>query len=480
MTTTRSAEKPPLYSIDRIPPEGLDIVAPGKYVVTNDVTWSPPVVGKGKTETHAAIRIACSHVLLDMGGHTLTCRGLRLHDTLCIGVAVLPVLQHEPLLDVQVVHGTVQNFSAYGVFIAGVHAVRVSDVHVQGLRNANLTHTSIGIFLAGCDGVRMRDCTCTNSRVRSKAHSGIQLLLCTNVAISNVEVSRQYNAAGGSGGLALVASRLASISRVRVANMSAGAELAPGSSGNTCVGVFLYLSAAATLSRVTVTNIHGSCDDSHGISVFVCPQHVLVSECSASNVTTGFLSPSKSGAKATGVEVIAATDVAVSDCVATFISALSPQDKQVAGFSSGFTWHVSFTNCTASNCSVENGGAASGAEDREAHAHARGVGFGWGPDPRPLFIKPSVYTVYSNCIATRCDIAFDLFMHQHARLTNCFSKHCAIALNDVSDETRVLRCNACSECDPPLTTTIKNKGNNNVGRARIAFPGPSNSKRKLQ
>ena len=35
MTTTRSAEKPPLYSIDRIPPEGLDIVAPGKYVVTN-------------------------------------------------------------------------------------------------------------------------------------------------------------------------------------------------------------------------------------------------------------------------------------------------------------------------------------------------------------------------------------------------------------------------------------------------------------
>ena len=448
--------------IHSIPHNGLVIDTPGNYVLGNNVTWFPRV--HAAAGTHAAILITCSDVSLNLEGHTIKCDKDTRPSAACLAIAVVPADDTlKPLQNIVLSNGSVENFYAYGIFVVGVQDVVLSGIGVRGLRNRDVTHTSIGLFIAACEKVRIHHCACKDSRVRSKAHSAVQVRFCTDVQIDNLEVANQHNSTGGNAGLAVVASRLVDVTRARIEDLTVGGALAPGSSGNTCLGVFLYLSAVLSVDAVRVKNVHGSCDDSHGISVFVCPQHVVISNCDVSNITTGFRSKDKTGAKATGIEVMVSADVHVHNCDVDNVSASMPQDLQVAGFSSGFTWRVNFEGCNALRCSVVT---ATGPGSSETYA---GIGFGWAPDPRPMFVKPSVDTSFSHCTARRCDIGFDMFMHQNARINACTATKCKTVFKDDPDEIRTLSCNKCSECDPPAVYAVHNRSNDNIGMKGIQF-----------
>jgi hypothetical protein len=191
-----------------------------------------------------------------------------------------------------------------------------------------------------------------------------------------------------------------------------------------------------------VSRVTGSCDDAHGLIVFICPKNVTVSGCTFDQINTGFRSAAHSGAKVTGVET----------CKVKNVTGSAPQDGQVAGYSSGGTSHVTFSRCAVRQISC---GDSAGS----------GVGFGWAPDPRKPFIALSEDTVFSTCVAQDCDVAFDLFMHKNARIIDCKAKNVKklLLFNDPT-VSRTLTCNPCSECPTPKRTVVPNTGSGSRGQ----------------
>src|SRR5688500_14026295 len=64
--------------ISNLPAEGLVINKTGTYELTQDLSWPK--------ETGTAIRITASHVLLDLGGHTLAAKPTQISVSFGIGV----------------------------------------------------------------------------------------------------------------------------------------------------------------------------------------------------------------------------------------------------------------------------------------------------------------------------------------------------------------------------------------------------------
>ena len=442
-----------MLAIDSIPPEGIVITRPGAYRVTKDLKWNPRQPdAEQHPAVHTAIAITCSDVTLDLQGHTVTCvapEGVKMR---CIGISVLPLdLDDKPLYNIGINNGTVSGFHTYGVLVVAVENVTLTNVTVDGLRNEDRRHGSIGTFLAACYNVVLERGGCKNSSVKSNAHSAVQLRFCDKVRVTGVAVASQFNQAGGNVGVAVVGCSDVAVDAVSVSDLTVGMELAPESPGNTCLGVFLYLSTGVSLSNTTIKDVHGSCDDSHGISVFVCPKTISVTGCTVSSVSTGFRSDRGTGAKATGVEVMVAADVHVKNCVVTDVRASIPQDRQVAGFSSGFSWRVAFEGCTARNISI----VLPKYTGRDVSQQYTAAGFGWAPDPRKMFIRPSMGTRFVNCFAENADVAFDDFMHHNATFVGCTYVNCVHGLGTPgADKTRVMACDKCSECVPSVTRTV--------------------------
>ena len=452
------------HGITSIPAQGIVITRPGTYTLQNDVIWTPEADVDDDAEqdsavtVHAAIAITCSNVTLNLNGHRVMCGAKDSSQMHCIGVAALPAeTASETLHDIHIRNGSVDNFHSYGVLVVAAEKVSLTDVTVSGLRNKDRHHGSVGTLVAACHDVDITGGGCSGTAVHSNAHSAIQLRFCENVRISGTAVTSQHNQSGGNVGMAVVGCRDVVVNAVTVTNLTVGSDLAPDSPGNTCLGVFLYLSTAVKLAGASITGVHGSCDDSHGISVFVCPQHVNVASCTVTDVSTGFNTEYNSGAKATGVEVMVATDVHVKGCTATNVRASIPQDRQVAGFSSGFTWRVTFENCVAKNVSI----ALPAHTSSRVLAQYTAAGFGWAPDPRRVFIRPSIDTEFLNCFSENADVAFDDFMHHNARFKGCGYKNCKHALrNPGADASRVMACDKCSECVPAV---VKEVGNDRHG-----------------
>jgi hypothetical protein len=439
--------------ITHIPPTGLIICTPGEYVLNGDLEWAAAYPDS------SAIRVTCSNVSIDFAGHSITCQ--RPFSKSC-GVLVLSS-DDEVLRNVHISGGAVRNFQLYGIACVGVDNVTLQSMTVQGLCNDDPSLTSIGLLAAMCKYVTVSKCSVTDSHVHSLAHSGLQVRACDTVTVCNTAVRRQRNVMGGSCGITVVATSQATVIDCEVSESSVGTRMPPAplkSPGHTALGVFIFLSTNVCVSNTHAVHVHGSCDDSHGLSVFLCPGVVRIASCSAKDVTTGLLADGSpiagGGAKATGVEVIGATDAYVTDVVVEGIRAFAPQDLQCAGVASSWCVDTVFERCVVKEVTCLDSGVA--------------VGFAWAPDPRSFFIKPSMGTVFVSCVAVRCDVGFDMFMHQDAVLLGCTVQSVSASMSGGDPtETRVLSCNPCSECDPAMATTVRNAGYGTSGVAVRTF-----------
>jgi hypothetical protein len=195
------------------------------------------------------------------------------------------------------------------------------------------------------------------------------------------------------------------------------------------------------VEKCKISDIAGSCDDAHGMSLFVVSK-ATVREVTVENVTDG---RSGRGAKATGIEVYGLvnnlpSDILVEKCQVRNISAISPGDLQATGYSVAGKG-VTFSNCEAINVTVR------GANPVDPTFPGYGIGFGWAPDIRPEYTYPALEARIENCTASDCQVGFDTFYFQDSTWSKIKSVKNDIAIKEESTDTvRVLYCDKCSEC----------------------------------
>jgi hypothetical protein len=177
---------------------------------------------------------------------------------------------------------------------------------------------------------------------------------------------------------------------------------------------------------------------------------VTVSGFRADHILDG-VSPSNSGAKATGLEVYG-VGVTVTDSAVSYIKAINPQDKQSTGFSA-WGLAIQFERCEASNVTVQ--------DDFGSGSHA--TGFGWAPDPRKYFAYIGAFDVtYTDCTADQCQVGFDTWYHVDSKWIRPIHTNCAIGILVEPGATRTLSCDPCSECDPAISVTLTNLASGNI------------------
>lgn len=220
------------------------------------------------------------------------------------------------------------------------------------------------------------------------------------------------------------------------------------------------------IEKCKISDVTGSCDDAHGISLFV------VSDATISKVTVENVSDGRGGrgAKATGIEVYglidnAPSDILVENCKVRNISAISPGDLQAAGFSVAGKG-VTFSNCEARDVTV------SGANPVDATAPGYGIGFAWAPDIRPEYTYAALEVEIENCTARGCQVGFDTFYFQDSTWSGIKSIDNDLNIKqEAAGVVRTLYCDGCSECpDAPQespedwfqTVAVKNIAEGNI------------------
>ena len=417
------------FYIDTIPPQGIVLARPGRYYLLKDVAV------KLLADNMSAVTIVGNDIHVDLCGFEIAHNVDKPYDA-CVGIAVARKLN-----GVKITNGTVRGFGLYGIVAVESSDLSLINVRVTGLRCKSTTMSSAGILLFGCTDSAVTHCSVSDARVNCVGYAGIFSKLCRNVFVDYCSVTDARNGYGIASGIAVLGSHDVHVRRCTIVGMSAGE--APGPAAHTCTGVLVSLSLNVTVTSCRAFSIHGSCDDAHGIAIFVCGSSVAVKNCDVKDVSSGF-TPVGTGAKATGIEVIGAGPVLVHNCTVYHVRAVRPQDLQCAAFAAGTCRDVVFSSCTGSNVRCLS------------DAKAIGVGFGWGPDPRPMFVKPAVLTQYVDCLAEDCDVGFDLFMAVDPYLQRCSVKEAHKAVRDDPNDVRTLTCNACSECTPSLSTTVIN------------------------
>lgn len=196
-----------------------------------------------------------------------------------------------------------------------------------------------------------------------------------------------------------------------------------------------------TVENCKISDIKGSCDDAHGISLFVV-SNATVSKVTVENVSDG---RGGRGAKATGIEIYGlvgdkSSNILVENCRVKNISAISPGDLQAAGFSVAGKG-VTFSKCVAENVTV------SGMNPVDPTAPGYGIGFAWAPDIRPEYTYAALDVKIENCTASNCQVGFDTFYFQDSTWTKIKSIKNDVAIKEESTEVvRTLYCDQCSEC----------------------------------
>ncbi len=216
-----------------------------------------------------------------------------------------------------------------------------------------------------------------------------------------------------------------------------------GATATAEVGHFVEVGSAGDIlvEKCTISDITGSCDDAHGISLFVVSKST-VREVTVENVTDG---RGGRGAKATGIEVYGLinnlpSDILVENCRVRNISAISPGDLQAAGYSVAGKG-VTFSNCEADNITV------SGVNPVHPESPGYGIGFAWAPDIREQYQYPALDTRIENCTASNCRLGFDTFYFQNSTWSRFKSINNGRPYRDEpTGALRVLYCDGCSEC----------------------------------
>jgi hypothetical protein len=413
------------HVITNIPSSGIVIRMPGTYTFAGDLTWTPAAT------LSSAITIASNDVTLNLGGYTLTAS---VPDISWQTTGILVGTSANTLLEnVKINSGTIANTTEFGIYADGVCGLDISHVTVTGVNIQNLNIrflTPAGIFVSESLNVAITYCSVTNMTVKADSSAGIFLLTTIGASVSNCQTRLLENLDGALIGFSSIKSINVNTSDCTAQNLKTQFGGNIKGSGHTLLGFCPILCLSLNYSDCSASNLTGSCDDVHGISVFL-DGLVSVERFTADTIVDG-PPPYNTGAKATGIEVYG-VGITVKDSSASNIIANNPQDLQATGFSA---WGLSigFNNCTATNVVVNGKG--------------NGTGFGWAPDPRPLFKLPAIGVAYTNCTANRCAVGFDTFYHQNSVWTSPTTTNCATPILVNPTEQRTLTCDGCSECPP--------------------------------
>lgn len=435
------------HVIKNIPPMGVVISEPGKYVFENDLTWTPLSDG-------AAITILASDVTLNMQGHTLQ-SSFSFFKT--IGILAMGSE------NLKIMHGTIQNMGLSGIQCYECADILIKKIVVDGLNVSDIVNYTVptGILATGCLRVSIDKCTVKNINVKSGSCAAIQLTETIFSIVKKCQVKNILNQDGACTGIGQLLCDYAEVKSCKVDNLQSQFIDNLNTEGHTAIGLVPVLTTNLKIQNCTISNIIGCCDDAHGISVFLC-EEAIVKKTKVSDVVDG-LGLSQSGAKATGIEIYASF-VKVSDCFVKNITAINPQDKQSTGFACALCLGVEFLRCKAENVSVidQNG--------NQNPTLGFGTGFGWAPDPRPEFIFPAVGVLYQECIAKNCQVGFDTFFHIDCIWDHIVSNCNQIPILNEQNSERTLSCDPCSECGceqagcfpTPIVVTIDNIAVNNI------------------
>lgn len=419
--------------IRQIPSGGIIIKTPGTYTFANDISWSPNIAPA------SAITIACNNVTLDLKGFTLTV-GLSDQSLQIAGISLLGT-DTVPLNNITVVNGTVANATEHGIQAISVCGLKIANLTVTGLcmkiPNLNQPHTTLSspaaIFVSKCIDVALSGCYVSQVNVTTDSSAAIFLLATIQATVSDCHVSSLLNNDGAVQGFS-------SISCINVTTTGCTAQTLQSrfngntsTTGHTVLGFCPIFCWDLIYVDCSATGLTGCCDDCHAFSVFL-DGLVKVIRFRGDQVVDG-VTPSNSGAKATGLEVYG-VNVTITDCTVSNIKAINPQDKQASGFSA-WGLGILFQRCSASFVSVQD----------DLGNGSRGEGFGWAPDPRPYFIFPAIGVTYEDCVADHCDVGFDTWNHQLSTWIRPSYTNCTVGiLVESNTATRHLTCDPCSEC----------------------------------
>jgi len=434
--------------IDEIPPAGIIISTPGTYLLKKNLEWHPE--GDG-----AAISITGNGVILDMQGHTLRSSTTNFKTT---GISA-SICQN---LDIK--NGTIENMGLAGIQSVFCVNVNIYKIEVDGLNHEDVINFVVptGILASESINVTIDKCTVKNIDVRTASCTGIQLTATIISKVTNCKVRDLFNRDGACSGIGHIACSDILIDSCRLNNIKTTFIDNLNTQGHTAIGIIPTLSTGITINNCVVCNVKGSCDDAHGMSIFLC-ENAIVTKSKVFHVIDG-LGSAKQGAKATGIEIYG-NNVLVSDCYVKDIVAINPEDKQSTGFSCGASENVQFIRCKARDVKVFN------EKGKHSDSLGYGTGFGWAPDPRPDFLLPAINVLYQDCNAKHCQVGFDSWFHINSVWDRVTSIENEIAvLNLGNSAQRTLSCGPCSECGctftacypTPYVVTVNNVADNNT------------------
>jgi hypothetical protein len=440
---TQVGQKPQIAkTITQIHSDGIAIKEPGTYTLANDITWNP------SAKANSAITIEASNVTLDLAGFTLTATVSDKSQGLA-GVTVAG-----PAVDVTIRNGTIAGVTEYGVLAKAVVGLNISGITVTGLCMKNLDvrySTPTGFQVSLSDDIAVSGCTVNQMNVTTDSCAGIQFVGTSQAKVSNCRMTEFVNNDGAVQGYSYIGCSDVKTIGCTASTFQSHFNGNTKTTGHTVIGYCPIFCENLDFRDCSSAKFTGCCDDCHGFSVFL-DNDVTVSGFKAQNIVDG-VSPSNSGAKATGLEVYG-NFVTITDCTVSAIRAINPQDKQAAGFSA---WGsvIKFERCKARNVTVK----------KDLVADAIAVGFGWAPDPREQFAHiGAVGTTYVDCTAEGCEVGFDTWFHVNSTWVCPKTINCQTDILVQPGAKRTISCDPCSECDPQFDVTLTNIASGNTIR----------------
>lgn len=429
--------------IRSIPSAGIVIESPGTYTFADDILWTPNDV------QCAAITIQCSDVTLDLRGFTLRAsisdKSQQITGILVLGSAT------SPITNITIGNGTVADLAEHGILATSVCGLNISRITVTGVCMQNLATrlmTPAGIKVSKSEDVAISNCSVTQLNVTTDSCAGIFLLSTIAATVHDCRTSGLVNNDGAVQGFSYIQCINVTTRGCTAENLQSHFNGNVKTTGHTVLGFCPILCWDLNYIDCSASVLTGCCDDCHGMSVFL-DGNVTVNRFGADHIVDG-VSPSNSGAKATGLEVYG-VGVTVMDSAVSYVKAINPQDKQATGFSA-WGLAIEFERCSAGNVTAQ--------DDFGNGSH--GAGFGWAPDPRPYFCYiGAVDVTYTDCIAEQCQVGFDTWYHVDSTWTRPIHTNCGVDILVEPGATRTLSCDPCSECKPDISVTLTNiaKGN---------------------
>ena len=433
------------FVINSIPANGIFLTIEGTYTFGPNIYWAP-------TQNAIAITIVGSNIVLDIKCYSLVC--INANNNNVIGIKING-LESNLLTNVSINNGTISGMSYYGIQATYCNILYLKKLIIDGLslNDLNIRNlTPSGIFLQYINNFKIYYCAVKNINVKTDSCAGIQIIESTNGKINSCLMTNFKNNDGGVQGFSYIGCENITTYKSKSQYLRSYFNGNILTSGHTVLGFCPIFCLNLLYKKCSAKNLTGSCDDVHGISVFL-NLYVKLKKFNVMNVIDG-IALSKSGAKSTGIEVYGCF-VSVSNCKVKNISAVRPLDKQCSGFASA-GYKIQYSNCYASNIQVLN------KKYKPDVKYGKGVGFGWAPDPRPEFrIITAIDVTYKNCKTTKCQVGFDTWFHINSKWNYITTFCCKKSFTNNSKKIRILSCTPCSECNPSIVVTLNNLAKNN-------------------